>query len=80
MCTLQWLNWTNLKDELNCSHNGAEVAYLLQSADIHFILTVVKNHLKIVFKNAYTKGYRVGMKSKYKNKDTINKIENALFV
>ena len=29
-----------MKDELNCSHNGGQVAYLLQSVAIHFNLTV----------------------------------------
>ena len=29
-----------MKDELNCSHNGGGVVYLLQSVAIHFNLTV----------------------------------------
>ena len=28
-----------MKDELNCSHNGGGVVYLLQSVAIHFNLT-----------------------------------------
>ena len=30
ICTLQWLNCTNLTDYLNCSYNGGGVVYLLQ--------------------------------------------------
>ena len=36
----QWLNYRNMKDELNFSHNGGGVVYLLQSGAIHFNLTV----------------------------------------
>ena len=31
ICTIQWLNCKNLKDELNRTHNGGGVLYLLQS-------------------------------------------------
>ena len=31
ICTFQWLNCTNMKDELNRSYNGEGVVYLLQS-------------------------------------------------
>ena len=37
--TVQW-NYSNLKDEINCSHNGGEGAYQLQSVAIHFNQTV----------------------------------------
>ena len=36
----QWLKCWNLKDEVNCSHNGGGVAYLLQILAIHFNHTV----------------------------------------
>ena len=32
ICTFQWLNCTNLKDEINRSYNGGEVVYVLKSA------------------------------------------------
>ena len=35
-----------MKDELNCSHNGGGVVYLLQSVAIHFNLTV-QNYKKM---------------------------------
>ena len=31
ICIVQWLNWTNLKYELNCSYNGGGVVYLRKS-------------------------------------------------
>ena len=31
ICTVQWLNCRNLKDELNFYHNGGGVVYVLQS-------------------------------------------------
>ena len=33
--TVQWLNCTNMKDELNCSYNVGGVVYLLQSELSH---------------------------------------------
>ena len=42
ICSFQWLNFKNLKDDINGSYNGVGVAYLLQSVAIHFNLTVSK--------------------------------------
>ena len=44
ICTVQWLNCTNLKDELNRSYNGGGVVYLLQSelsiSSIQYVIVV----------------------------------------
>ena len=56
--TLQWINCRNLKDELDCSHNGGGVVYLLQSGAIHFNLTVESfldhnDEMKLTLRNKY---------------------------